>query len=305
MNTRGRFPNLRAPAESESPEKALPADQGVEGLQGDVLHTRLQLETLGYAYESHVRRTRVLWVLAVFSLAAVVAVTAMGYRYVMAPPAAFSSSELETAFSRLHDRLTTVEGRIDAVADGAVGARAGGDAAIADATLQQTSELKDQVASLQQELMALRTQALQTKAPAQRAAQTPPSNPARRPTPADSANVASRNSPLAAIDPIDTRGMQRFAFELRRNRTEQIAPDIYLTIKEGSGNLQQIDGWMQLTREGRIVWLRELGTGTPLSFVTKDEPRTHQLVLTRVGAALVAGYVLVPMPVSSASVVSR
>jgi chromosome segregation ATPase len=106
-------------------------------------------------------------------------------------------------------------------------------------------------------------------------------------------------------DVADHLNRERKEFEISKNRTEQIAPSIYLTIKRADVEQQQVDGWLQLANEGRIVWIHAHGAQNTLSFVTRQEQRAQELVFTRVSKNGVAGYLLVPAPVSNATLNSN
>jgi DNA repair exonuclease SbcCD ATPase subunit len=93
-------------------------------------------------------------------------------------------------------------------------------------------------------------------------------------------------------------------FELSSNKTKEVAPGIYVTIKHTDVAHQQVDGWMQLADEGKIVWIRHLAAKQPLPFVTRSDDRGCELVFTGVQKNGATGYVLLPhsnRPVSSAN----
>jgi predicted nucleic acid-binding Zn-ribbon protein len=93
-------------------------------------------------------------------------------------------------------------------------------------------------------------------------------------------------------------------FELSNNKTQQVAPGIYVTIKHTDVTHQKVDGWMQLADEGRIVPIRNLGALQPLPFLTRSDDRSYELVFTGVKKNGATGYVLVPhsnQPASSAN----
>jgi len=85
---------------------------------------------------------------------------------------------------------------------------------------------------------------------------------------------------------------RRIDFELPVHRTEELTPNLYLTVSEAMVSHQRIDGWLQL--DGRILWLRGQGIQQPIVFYTQNDARTHEIVLTRVKDNEVAGYLLVP-----------
>jgi predicted nucleic acid-binding Zn-ribbon protein len=93
-------------------------------------------------------------------------------------------------------------------------------------------------------------------------------------------------------------------FELSSNKTKEVVPGIYVTIKHIDVAHQKVDGWMQLAGEGKIVWIRNLGAKQPLPFVTRSDDRSYELVFTGIQKNGATGYVLVPhsnQPVSPAT----
>jgi len=83
-------------------------------------------------------------------------------------------------------------------------------------------------------------------------------------------------------------------FELSNNKTQQVAPGIYVTIKHTDVTHQKVDGWMQLANEGRIVPIRDLGALQPLRFLIRSDDRSYELVFTGVRKNGATGYLLVP-----------
>jgi predicted nucleic acid-binding Zn-ribbon protein len=98
---------------------------------------------------------------------------------------------------------------------------------------------------------------------------------------------------------------EQIQFELSNSRTQQVVPGIYLTVSHTDVGHQRVDGWMQFANEGRIVWIRGLAAGEALTFVTRSDSRTHELVFSGVRENGATGYVLLPRsaasPLSSAN----
>lgn len=278
-----RHQNLQTPeTEVEQFEPEFPTTapaESLEQLQSSMLQAHLQLESLIYAYESHVRKTHVLWALVIFLGAGMLAGTAFTYTYVTdaqtaerepAPPALPQPQVADMTARTLAD-MQSDQGE----------------------STRRIAELEMEVASLHEELRS-RTAVKQPPVVAERGSSGTPAEPVRK----NVATITPRKAPVVA-------GMRRLNFQIPRNRTELIAPDVYLTIKESAGAAAQVDGWMQLARDRQIVWIRGLALETPLDFKTKQEPRTHHLVLTQVTGAAVSGYLLLPGPMTSASVIPR
>ena len=93
-------------------------------------------------------------------------------------------------------------------------------------------------------------------------------------------------------------------FDLSTSRTRQVAPGIYVTVSHTDVAHQRVDGWVQLSDEGRIVWIRQLGAERAFPFFIRSDNRAYQLVFTSVLKNGATGYVLVPhasqTPVTSA-----
>jgi hypothetical protein len=87
---------------------------------------------------------------------------------------------------------------------------------------------------------------------------------------------------------------EQITFEVSNNKTEQVAERIYVTVSHTDVGHQKVDGWMQLADEGRIVWIHGLAAQQALTFVTRSDNRSHELVITGVQDNGATGYLLVP-----------
>jgi hypothetical protein len=96
---------------------------------------------------------------------------------------------------------------------------------------------------------------------------------------------------------VDRKGI---SFTLPTGRTQQVADGIYVTVNRPDVKRQQVDGWVQIARDGRIVWLRGANVQQPIEFTSQSDPRSYQLVFTRIGQQDSVGYLLAPMPRSDA-----
>ncbi len=99
-------------------------------------------------------------------------------------------------------------------------------------------------------------------------------------------------------------GRERVPFEVTNNMTQQVAPGIYVTVRHMDVARQRVDGWMQLADDGRILWIRGLGSQEAFPFVTRSDNRTHELVFTQIQETGAAGYLLLPTPMGSSPVAS-
>lgn len=103
-----------------------------------------------------------------------------------------------------------------------------------------------------------------------------------------SSNQTAVNTLASQVD------RRRVDFALPTGRTQQVADGIYVTVNHTNVERQQADGWVQIARDGRIVWLRGEGAQKPIVFATQNDQRPYQLVFTRIGNAATVGYLLVP-----------
>jgi predicted nucleic acid-binding Zn-ribbon protein len=94
---------------------------------------------------------------------------------------------------------------------------------------------------------------------------------------------------------------KRVDFELQNGRMQQVVDGIYVTIKNTDVGRQQVNGWVQIASDGRIVWLRGEGAQTPINFSSRADARPYQLVFTRVGPNSAVGYVMVPITTSASA----
>jgi hypothetical protein len=104
-------------------------------------------------------------------------------------------------------------------------------------------------------------------------------------------NSDNSNSQLLA----DSVNRNRIDFVVTRNKTVEVAPGIFLTVRNTNVERQQVNGWIQISQDGRTVWLRDQGARKVMTFAKKNDSRSHELIFTRVGKEGVAGYLLVPM----------
>src|SRR5262249_2891444 len=66
---------------------------------------------------------------------------------------------------------------------------------------------------------------------------------------------------------------KRIDFELQKGRTQQIADGVYVTVKDTNVGRQQVDGWIQIARDGRFVWMRDQSAQNPIDFSSRADAR--------------------------------
>jgi CII-binding regulator of phage lambda lysogenization HflD len=89
---------------------------------------------------------------------------------------------------------------------------------------------------------------------------------------------------------------RRIDFEVSKDRADEVADGIHVTLTQTDTALQQVSGWVQIAEDGRFVWLREAGVQHPIPFVTQGDERTFHLVFTGVKDGTATGYLLLPRP---------
>jgi DNA repair exonuclease SbcCD ATPase subunit len=99
----------------------------------------------------------------------------------------------------------------------------------------------------------------------------------------------------AALESLNNRvDAKRVDFEIQKNKTQEIAPGLFLTVQRADAGKQQIDGKLQVSADSRMMPIRAQGTQIPVVFYATGENRPMQLVFTKVEKNSVSGYVMVP-----------
>jgi hypothetical protein len=95
---------------------------------------------------------------------------------------------------------------------------------------------------------------------------------------------------------------RRVDFELSKDRADEVADGIHVTLTQTDTARQQISGWVQIAGDGRFVWLRDASVQRPIPFVTLGDERTFHLVFTGVKDGTATGYLLLPrLPLNTAA----
>jgi hypothetical protein len=123
----------------------------------------------------------------------------------------------------------------------------------------------------------------------------------------DMANLQSRT--LANQNRVDTLeyqvGRRQIHFEVLKDRNDEVASGIYLTIHRTNIAQQRVDGWLQLAKEGRFIRLRDVGAQQAVGFAPRGEERAYQVVFTQVGSDRAAGYLLIPQAPENTTTASK
>jgi hypothetical protein len=91
----------------------------------------------------------------------------------------------------------------------------------------------------------------------------------------------------------------RADFEVYRERRQEIAPGLAVTIANANVSRQQISGWLHLVADGKILWLRDQNIHQPVMFRNQRDDQAYELVFTRIGRDSAVGYVIAPRYPSS------
>jgi hypothetical protein len=86
----------------------------------------------------------------------------------------------------------------------------------------------------------------------------------------------------------------RERFEISRGRTQQIAPGIFLHINRIDSRFRRYHGWLQLTEDGKILWLRDRSVLQTVAFHAGKNTLRHDLIVTAMTQGGVAGYLILP-----------
>jgi len=105
--------------------------------------------------------------------------------------------------------------------------------------------------------------------------------------------ISTSQSTLATLT---TRFDQtRVEFDVPKGKTQEIAPNIYLTVRRADVGKQEMDGALQLAANSKMLPLRQQGLSRPVTFYSTGETRPSEMVITKVSKNGVSGYVLMPM----------
>jgi chromosome segregation ATPase len=158
-------------------------------------------------------------------------------------------------------------------------------------------EAHDEVAAVQSDLASVRQDLAETQgADAQQTSRILELDQAQQSTRDQVAGLENRMSAgQGMIDALSSEvDRQRIDFEVSKNRADELVKGIYLTVNKTDVARQQLDGWLHIVGDGRIVWLHDAGAQHPIAFASLKDARPYQLVFTRVANGGVVGYLLVP-----------
>jgi hypothetical protein len=235
---------------------------------------RRRIEMHQSEVDAYIRRTNVLWVVMFLAIAGFGTVIFYGFRtgaLVVRLPSAQTSSN--------HD-----QGRLSPPEENQSSRN--------QSSQDQHNEISQQPLSSESELTQVNN--AQEDVPSVQAKRESPGTVGGSSNPDRTSQNGSWNIPLLA----DAVNRNRIDFEIPRNKTEEVAPGIFLTVRDTDVERQQITGWLQISEDGRTVWLRDQSAEKVMIFKTTHDERSHELVFTRVGKQGVAGFLLIPTTAS-------
>jgi predicted nucleic acid-binding Zn-ribbon protein len=111
--------------------------------------------------------------------------------------------------------------------------------------------------------------------------------------------VVSNQTALSSIT--NNLNRQRVEFQVSKNKTQEIAPGILLTVYGTDVGKQQMDGLLRINAESRSFSIHQQSIQKPLTFYLRGETRPTELVLTQAAKQGVTGYVLLPSQAMTAA----
>jgi chromosome segregation ATPase len=162
---------------------------------------------------------------------------------------------------------------------------------------ERVNQLQEQVAGLKREIASMREETL---AAGEKIKQL---NDEQQTNGTELSGLGQRiSSNQTALDTLANRvERKRVGFELPPRRTEEVAPGISLTVTRADLKKQQIDGTLQFGEDSHNLAIRGQGIHKPITFYMEGENRPIELVLTEITKDGVAGYLIVPAPLATAS----
>jgi chromosome segregation ATPase len=314
--------------------------ESVELARSDVRRTKGDVQRFQDEHESHVRRTRALWVIVILLIAGLGGLWWFGSGLIKEHQGLVGKMPvLQSALDNVNTKVSSAGQQLNAWADDQLGfsnrmakietavssnmkafkgqtqtlsqqmqalsqqlrseldqgmkqlqGRISGVESIQREHAEEVARLQKEIAGVQQELAAVREEN---------------TSQVSRITQIEQAHQATRND-LSSVDrrvsvnQTAINGLasqvdrQRIPFTVPVGRTAQLADGIYLTVNHVNIERQQVDGWVQIAREGRIVWLHDAGAQKPIEFATQTDSRAYQLVFTGLHRGDTAGYLLAP-----------
>jgi len=315
--------------------------ESVELTRSDILRTKNNIEQYQGVHESHVRRTRALWVIVVLLVVGVLGFLWYGSPLLKEHQGLLGKMPvLQSTLDNVNTRFRNTEQRISEWADDRVGfsdRMSNTETSVSSnlKTVRNEAQLMaqqiktdmgqrmqahqsrvsgvesiqrehaEEVARLRNDLAGVRQELASVRGENVRQANQLNSQIHQ----VQQAHESTRND-LSGLDRRLTSNQtalayqvdrKRVDFELQNGRTQQVVDGIYVTVKKTDVERQRVDGWVQIASDGRFVWLRGEGAQNPIGFSSRRDARTYQMVFTHVGRETAAGYILVPITSTASS----
>jgi hypothetical protein len=329
--------NAEGQASDQHSSQIAQLSESVELARSDLRRTRHDMKQQMEEHGAHVRRTRVLWVIAILLVGGVGALMwnsyemSSGYKSAMA-----GMPGLGAALDNARSRIASAESTIGSWADenvrvkehlsrieNAVGTlrseartmaqqikadvgrtivslqdRIAGVESIQRENGAEVARLQNELAGLRQELVNLREDNLRQIHRVEQAAQQEQQATRSGLSDLNRKLTTNQTAVSALANQVDR---ERIDFELQNGRTQEVAPGIYLTVRRTNVQHQRMDGWLQIAKDGRILWLRDEAAQQQIDFSSQSDQRAYRLMFTKIGKTGATGYVLVPVAESTQS----
>lgn len=100
-------------------------------------------------------------------------------------------------------------------------------------------------------------------------------------------------------DPEEVRrkpAVRKVSFRVSTSHSQELASEILFGVTRTDATHRCVDGWMWVINRRRTIWLRRQRAEEPVVFYGYQDGKKRELMITRVTADSVAGYLLLPEP---------
>ena len=87
---------------------------------------------------------------------------------------------------------------------------------------------------------------------------------------------------------------EKVTFEIVKDSPTELAPGVTLTILKTDPSYQRFRGYISLTNEGKTLWLNNLGAKEAVDLYSQHDSHPYSLIVTTVNTQGVVGYLLLP-----------
>ena len=103
-------------------------------------------------------------------------------------------------------------------------------------------------------------------------------------------------------DPEEVRrnpALRKVSFRVSTSHSQELASEVLFGVTGTDATHRCVDGWMWVINRRRTIWLRRQRAEEPVVFYGYQDGKKRELMITRVTADSVAGYLLLPEPASA------